>query len=310
MKNPEFVNKLTRSVNRFGMKLKKHSPEILVVTGVVGVVASTVMACKATTKLSGILEESKENLDQIHNYIENEGFSEKYTEEDSKKDLAIVYAHTAWNLTKLYAPSVVMGAASIACILTSHKIMHSRNAALAVAFAASEKGFKEYRGRLVERFGEKLDQELLYNIKAKEIEETVVNEETGEETVVKKVVEVAAPGDASIYARFFDEFCVNWDRDAEYNLMFLKQIQEAANNKLRAQGHMSLNEVYEMIGLDKTKAGAFAGWIYNPKNQVGDDYISFGIYDVRDEQKRLFVNGHEKSVLLDFNCIGNYAEYI
>ncbi len=310
MKNPEIVNKLTRSINRVGMKIKKHSPEILVVTGVVGVVASTVMACKATTKLSGILEESKNNVEQIHNYIEKEGFSEEYTEEDSKKDLTIVYAHTALNLVKLYGPAVVTGAASIACILTSHKIMRSRNVALAVAYAASEKGFKEYRGRLIDRFGEKLDRELLYNIKAKEVEETVVDEETGEEKVVKKVIEVAAPGDASIYARFFDETCPNWDRDAEYNLMFLNQIQQAANNKLQAQGHLSLNEVYEMIGLDKSRAGAFAGWIYNPKNQVGDDYVSFGIHDVRNEQKRLFVNGHEKSVLLDFNCIGNYAQYI
>ena len=310
MKNSELMNKLTRSVNRVGMKLKKHSPEILVGVGVAGVVTSAVMACKATTKLSGILEESKEHIDQIHEYVANEGFSDKYTEEDSKKDLTIVYAHTALDLAKLYAPSVIMGAASIACILTSHKIMSTRNATLAIAYAASEKGFKEYRSRLIDRFGEKLDQELLYNIKAKEIEETVVNEETGEETVVKKTVEVATPGDASVYARFFDETCTNWDRDAEYNLMFIRQIQQAANNKLQAQGHLSLNEVYEMLGLDKSRAGAFAGWIYNPRNQVGDDYVDFGIYDVRNEQKRLFVNGHEKSILLDFNCIGNYAKYI
>ena len=53
------VENATRTMHKVGFKLKKHSPEILVVTGVIGTVASAVMACKATTKLSEVMDNAK-----------------------------------------------------------------------------------------------------------------------------------------------------------------------------------------------------------------------------------------------------------
>ena len=207
------MSKLTRTLNRVGLKLKKHSPEILVVTGVVGTVASAVMACKATTKIDEVLAETKDNIDKTKDYVEKKGFSEKYTEEDYKKDLTIFYAKGGLELVKLYAPSVALGALSITAILSGHNVLRKRNVALAAAYATVEKGFKEYRGRVVERFGEELDRELKYNIKAKEVEETTVDEKTGEEKVTKNTVNVADPNNYSSYARFFDDGCTGWTKD-------------------------------------------------------------------------------------------------
>lgn len=242
----EIMNSLNRTFGRASLKLKKHSPEIMVVAGVVGVVTSTVMACKATTKLSGILEESKENIDQIKGYVEENGYSEKYSEEDSKKDLAIVYTKSAVEVAKLYAPAVVLGAVSITSILAGHNILRKRNAALAAAYTVVDKSFKEYRGRVIERFGKELDRELKYNIKTKEIEEVVMNED-GSESVVKKTVQVGdlGPNEGySEYAKFFDEFCSGWTDDASFNLMFLKKQERYANDLLQSRGHVFLNEVY------------------------------------------------------------------
>lgn len=298
---------VTRTLHKIGFQLKKHSPEILVTVGVVGTVASAVMACKASTKLSKVMDESKEQINQIHGYVEQNGFSEKYTEEDSKKDVAIVYAHTGLELVKLYGPSVALGAASIACILTSSHILRKRNIALAAAYATEHLGFKEYRDRVIERFGKELDRELKYNIKAREIEEVVVNED-GTEQTVKKTVNSADPNNISDYARFFDEYCEGWTKDPEYNLMFLKLQQSQANKILQTRGYLYLNEVYEMLGMDKTKAGHVVGWIYDEKNPVGDNFVDFGIYDLYDEKKRAFVNGWERSILLDFNVDGNVWE--
>lgn len=298
---------VTRTLHKIGFQLKKHSPEILVTVGVVGSVASAVMACKASTKLSKVMDESKEQINQIHGYVEQNGFSEKYTEEDSKKDVAIVYAHTGLELVKLYGPSVALGAASIACILTSSHILRKRNIALAAAYATEHLGFKEYRNRVIERFGKELDRELKYNIKAREIEEVVVNED-GTEQTVKKTVNSADPNNISDYARFFDEYCEGWTKDPEYNLMFLKLQQSQANKILQTRGYLYLNEVYEMLGMDKTKAGHVVGWIYDEKNPVGDNFVDFGIYDLYDEKKRAFVNGWERSILLDFNVDGNVWE--
>lgn len=310
MKKPEIINSITRTFHKAGFQLKKHSPEILITVGVVGTVVSTVMACKATTKVSEILEETKDQVDIIHEGVEEGNINgTEYTQEDGKKDLTIVYAQTGLKFVKLYGPSVMLGVASIGCILTSHHIIRKRNVALAAAYATIDTSFKKYRGRVVERFGEALDKELKYNTKVKEIEETVVNED-GSQTTVKKTVNVADPNNYSDYARFFDEYCAGWTKDPELNLLFLKQQQNWANEKLKIKGHLFLNEVYDMLGIPRTKAGQVVGWIYDEKHPVGDNFVDFGIYDIYNEKARDFVNGYERSILLDFNVDGNILDMI
>ena len=305
MKKKELMTTVSSSFNKMGFKLKKHSPEILVVAGVIGTVASAVMACKATTKVSGILEKTKEDIDSVHDCVANESLAEEYTSEDAKKDLAIVYIQTGVKLTKLYAPAVALGILSLGSILASNNILRQRNVALAAAYATVDKGFKEYRNRVVERFGEEVERELRHNIKAKKIEKIVVGED-GKEKKVKETVPVASdPSTYSDYARFFDDGCAGWEKDSEYNLMFLRAQQQYANDKLRANGCLFLNEVYDMLGIPRTKAGQVVGWVYNTKNPIGDNYIDFGMYDMHREVVRNFVNGYERTILLDFNVDGN-----
>lgn len=317
MRVNEIMNNATRTLNRVGFKFKKHSPEILVVAGVIGTVTSAVMACKATTKVNDILVDAKDQLDKIHEAGEklenNETLTCKdgslYTVEDNKKDLAIVYTQTAVKFVKLYGPSIALGALSLGCIVKSHGILRKRNIALAAAYAGIDKSFKEYRGRVVERFGKELDHELRYNIKAKEFEETVTDEK-GNEKVVKNTVNVADPSTYSDYAKFYDEGCHNWTKNAEDNLYFLKCQQNYANDKLKSVGHLFLNEVYDMIGIPRTKAGQCVGWVYDEKNPVGDNMVDFGIYNVNIEKTRDFVNGYEPRILLDFNVDGNILDLI
>jgi hypothetical protein len=139
MKKTELMTTVNSSFNKMGFKLKKHSPEILVVAGVVGTVVSAVMACKATTKASVILEKAKEDINSIHDCAANEEFVEEYTPEDVKKDLSIVYVQTGIKLAKLYAPAVALGALSIGSILASNNILRKRNVALAAAMLRSIK---------------------------------------------------------------------------------------------------------------------------------------------------------------------------
>lgn len=309
MNRTEIIKNASRTFNKMSLKFKKHSPEVLVVAGVVGVVTSAVMACKATTKLSSILDDSKKEIDEIHYCADHpEKLPEEYTVEDSKKDLTIVYSQTCLRLVKLYAPAVILGALSLSAIIASNNILRKRNVALGAAYTAIDKSFKGYRSRVIERFGETVDKELKYNIKAKEIEETVVDK-NGEEKIVKKTVNVAYP-EHSEYARFFDERCAGWEKDAELNLMFLRRQQDYANEKLRARGYLFLNEVYEMLGIQKTQAGQIVGWIYDEENPIGDNMVDFGIYDLYNEKKRDFVNGYERSILLDFNVDGNILDML
>lgn len=298
------VNNMTRNFGKMRLKARKYTPEMLVIAGVAGVVVSAVMACKATLKLSEVTEEAKESIDKIHEATEHpENLPEKYTEEDSKKDLSIVYAQTGVKLVKLYAPAVVLGALSITAIATSNNILRKRNIALAAAYTAVDTSFKEYRGRVVERFGTDLDRELRYNIKKEEIEETVVDEK-GKEKTIKKTVDVADPNTYSDYAKFFQEGCLGWTKDPEHNLYFLKCTQAQANDRLKREGYLFLNDVYQMLGIDRTRAGQQVGWIYDEENPIGDNFIDFGIYDEKNPATRRFVNGNERVILLDFNVDG------
>ena len=296
--------KMMNIFNNSRNMVQKHSPEILAGVGVVGVVASGVMACKATLKLNDILDECKETRDKIKEVEENPEFEDRYSPEDAKKDLTVNYMQTSMKIAKLYAPAVLLGSASLGCLLASNDILRKRNAALSAAYMTVDKGFKEYRQRVAERFGEEVEKEIRYNIKAQEIETTVVNED-GSEAVIKETVNVMDPNLYSDYARFFDEFNPNWQNDPEYNLMFLKSQQQYANDLLRARGRLFLNEVYEMLGIEKSKAGQIVGWVYNKENPSGDNFVDFGIYNLNNERTRAFVNGMEPSILLDFNVDGN-----
>ena len=302
MKN--LKEKMVKVYNKSEMKVRKYSPEILAGVGVVGVIASTVMACKATTKLSDILAESKEQLEQIKTVAVDPAYADKYTEDDAKKDTTITYVQTGVKVAKLYAPSVILCTSSLGCLLASNNILKKRNAALSAAYMTVDKSFKEYRRRVAERFGDEVEKEIRYNIKAKEI--TTVDEEGNEVKETVKVMEGADdPTTYSDYARFFDESCPAWQNDPEYNLTFLRAQQQYANDLLKAQGRLFLNDVYKMLGIDITKAGQVVGWIYDPDCPVGDNFVDFGIYDMSKERVRAFVNGYEPNILLDFNVDGN-----
>lgn len=309
MKN-EIMSKTSRFFNNAGLQIKKHSPEILMVAGIAGTVASTVLACKATTKVSKILEEKDETVKQIHMCLEDESI--EYTEEDSKKDLTITYAQTGVKLLKNYAPAIVLGTLSIASIVAGHNILKKRTVALAAAYAVVDKGFKDYRKNVVSRFGEEIDKELRYNIKAKEIEVETIDEK-GKKKTKKEIVNYIdkdSVSNYSEYARFFDAASGAFEKDPEYNLMFLRRQQDYANEILRSKGHLFLNEVYDMLDIPRTKAGQIVGWIYDEKNPSGDNYVDFGIYNTDSMATRRFVNGLEYNILLDFNVDGPIYEMI
>lgn len=301
------LNNLTRSFNKFGLKCKKHSPTIMVVGGVVGVVVGAVMACKATTKLQPVLEESKKQIEDIHVRMENQELGDKQV----KKELTKAYGNTAFKVVKLYAPAVAVGTLSIASILGAHHIMGRRNTALSAAYLAVDQGYKAYRKNVKERFGEEVDRELKYNLKPTEIK-TVELDENGKEVEGTKRVNVSY-NQNSPYAVFFDELSPYYHKDAELNKFFLLQQEQYANQKLQADGYLFLNDVYDALGVPRTKAGQVVGWVYDEFNPIGDNYVDFGIFDTHRphaDARRDFVNGYEKAILLDFNVDGDILELL
>lgn len=309
-------------LSKIGFQIKKHSPEILMGTGIVGTVVSTVLACKATPKAVKVIEEHNSTMAAIKSCKEKSlipspsGESIEYTKKMEEQDIIKTYAVTAKDLAKIYAPSVILFGASVASILGGHHIINKRYASMTAAYVALDASYKGYRKKVADKLGEAAEKELRYDVKTNKKDVEVVDTETGE--LKKKKENVKEVGDnpsfTSPYARFFDESSPYWRKDPEANLMFLRGVQDNLNEKLKKKGHLYLNDVYQALGLQESKVKCKAGWIYD-KNSDGDDYIDFGIYDqngdkLKDEAKRRFVNGLEWSILLDFNCVPDiYASY-
>ena len=298
----EIISKATRLLSSAQYQVKKHSPEILMVAGIAGTVVGTVLACKATTKVSEIIEEKNKAVEDVHTCLEDKEI--EYTEEDSKKDLTIIYAQTGVKLFKLYAPAIGVMTLSFVSIIAGHKILKKRNVAIAAAYAAIDKGFKQYRKNVIEEFGEGVDQQMRFGLKSKEVKKKGKDGKTVKETEYYIDTEGNPLDNISEYARFFDAASENFAKDPEYNMMFLRRQQDYANEMLKARGHLFLNEVYDLLDIPRSKAGQVVGWVYDKNgNTKGDNYVDFGLYR-NDQGTRRFVNGLEYNILLDFNVDG------
>lgn len=285
------MNAVTSKTGRMGLIIQKRSPELLMAVGVIGVVTSTVLACRATLKVEEILDDAKTKIDKI-NFGHETMDKEVYSDTDYKKDLAVTYVKTGVDLVKLYGPSVLLGVASIGCIIGSHKILHGRNVALVAAYKAVEQGFADYRKRVIADIGDEADRFFKNGI----IKHDVTNINDGTESVI----ETFNPSEISQYARFFDEAAPSWSKNPEYNMVFLITHQNYANDMFKANGHLFLNEVYDMLELPRSSAGQIVGWVKG----YGDQFVDFGIFNGTREPVRHFVNGEECSILLDFNVTG------
>lgn len=285
---PEAIN---RVVARNALLAQRSSPGVLLGVGIVGMVGTTILACRATLKMEEVLDEAKEKLDMARTLEHVE-----YSEKDRKRDVSLIYFQSGVKIAKLYSPAIIVGVCSIAALTKSHQILTTRNTAIMAAYTALDRGFTEYRARVVDKYGSDQDRDFRYGTEQVEI----VDPKTEKKKIVKRVDTSQEP---SIYAKFFDRFSSNWSKEPEYNLLFLKAQQNYANDILHARGHVLLNDVYDMLGIPRTQAGAIVGWVLS-RDGTTDDFVSFGVFEGKTDKVRDFVNGREGEILLDFNVDG------
>jgi hypothetical protein len=278
-------NGVTRTVARQLLLTRKNSPQIMFVGGIVGVSVSTVLACKATLKLSDQLDKMKGETDRVKELRNEEG------SDVSDKDVAYIYARNAAKVARLYAPAAFLGMASVGALTGAHVTLNRRNAGLTAAYAAMAKAYDEYRDRVKEELGDERENDIYHNAEVEKIK--------GEDGKMHEVK--VSKGGPSVYSRYYDETSINWERNPEANRMFIEVQQKHANDMLKARGHIFLNEVYDMLGLERSKAGQVVGWIWNPGDEERDNYVDFGLYEVGNER---FINALERTPLLDFNVDG------
>ena len=310
MKKIAIMNSIKNSIKKVKFGCKKRSPEILMIVGGIGVVASAIMACKATLAASDILDEGKETIDIIKETKEKSGAGSEisYTEKDYKRDLTGAYVKTTLKVASVYATPVVLGVLSMSSMVGSNMILRKRNAGLAAAYVTIDKSFKEYRGRVVNRFGERADYELRHDIKAIETKEKVKDEEGKTKTVKNKVDVLESDKTVSDYVFIFNQDSRYYEKNMEYNLMFVGRCERFANDRLNKDGYLFLNDVREMFGLPKTKVGQVVGWVKDSAD--GDNYVDLGYHELCQMHSADFSEGYDKALLIDPNVQGTIWDKI
>jgi hypothetical protein len=276
------------------LHVRKHSPVILFSAGVVGVVTTVVLASRATLRLDEILDQAEELTEKAEAALEMH--SSEYSEADFRRDILLIRLKAVGRVAKIYAPAVIVGTLSIAALTGSHVTLTRRNVALTAAYAGLDRAFRQYRDRIVAELGEDKERELRYDLVDVEIEQ-----KTPDGTVTR-IGKQRGPKGYSQYAMLFDEGNKNWSPEHMYNSYFIQNQQAYANHKLKAKGHVFLNEVYDMLGLPRTRAGCIVGWVDGSKH--GDGYIDFGVFSGDELTAFDFVTGENQAIWLDFNVDG------
>lgn len=312
------LNLLTK-LGPLGLKLKVASPGIFIGLGTIGLIGTTVYACYQTTKLESTLEEDKTTREKLRTEYDERKASDDYSEEDDKafrKELTNSYISSSIKVIKLYAGPVIIGSISLSAVLYSHVILKKRILGLGAAYATLSEGYSRYRNRVIDRYGEDVDKELRFGttkMKLKDVDPDAVTEDNKKDKVDVLVEDPQAKtktsdiaNEYSDYARFFEDGCKGWEKTSEYNLAYLKGIQSKCNDILKSRGFLYLNEVYSLLDVPLSEAGQVVGWLDPEKfpECEGDGYVDFGIYDIYKSKSRDFVNGYERSILLDFNVDG------
>jgi len=282
--------KITQTVGRTVLKSKKNSPHIFFAAGVVGAVGATVLACRATLQVSETLDTIKSDMEALTKAKEfaDDPNNGDYTEIDFKRDTLFVYTRSTYDIVKLYAPAVIVGGVAIALLTGSHIQLSRRNASLMAAYGAVQAAYESYRERVRAEIGEEKELDIYRG----------VYDEKHEVDGKIKALKVYDPNKLSEYARIFDEYSTCWEKDAEVNRLYVQCQQKFANDKLIARGHLFLNEVYDMLGLERSRAGAVVGWVIGPD---GDNFVDFGMFEAHNSR---FINNLERSIILDFNVDG------
>lgn len=272
--------------------VKKNSPTIFFVAGIGATTAGTVLACRATLKLPDKLDNIKKDVDELKDLRESldNGATAVYSEDKYHKDAAYVYLRAALEITKLYAPAVVVSGVGVGMLTGSHIQQKNRTAAAMAAYATLQKAYDDYRERVRDQLGEEHELEFHRGIRKE-----IVKNELG----VKKEVDIVDPMHRSPYARIFDDISPHWEKDAEYNRMFLEGQRQHLNRILQTRGHVFLNDVYDRLGLERSPEGAVVGWLHTKDDN--SSFIDFGIHAAYNSR---FVMGYERSILLDFNPDG------
>ena len=232
------MNELLWRSKRF---LSRHASTILTGVGAAGVVATTVMAVKATPKAMALLEEAK------------------HEKEDELTTVEIIKV-----AGPVYIPTIITGVTTLACIIGSNVLNKRQQASLASAYALLDASYKEYKAKLKELYGVEAHQNIVDSIAIEKAEYMVTDS-----SIYWTACDLSIEDNDGEPKLFYDEY------GSRYFEATIEQVMSAEyhlNRNYVLRGCADLNEFYEFLGLELTDYGTVLGWAPHDEGMYWIDF--------------------------------------
>lgn len=211
-----------------GHFLKRHASSILTGAAAIGVLATAVAVATETPKAMKRLDKAKE---------------------EKGEDLTTV--ETVIVAAPAYIPAATIAVSTITCIFGANVLNRNQQAALASAYALADTSYKKYRGKVKELFGIETDNKVI---------DAIAMDRRKEDTVISCVggfTECNSMPYTGEVVTFYDEYRGAYFEapmdavlNAEYHL----------NRNFSIGGIVSLNDFYDLLGLEGIECGDAIGW--------------------------------------------------
>ena len=243
-------NVLLKMARKGATLASKNAPIILAGLAAAGVVVTFVEAVKATR-----------HAEQEHVFEEYKALREKIDEQTKNEDPEVkremmkkLIKKAAKKVIPIYAPAVISGVMTIACIFGCHSVNHRRQVALATAYNLTESTLSNYQAKA---------KELLGNKKETEIRDAIAKDKVDANPVNDKTIIVTGNGDVLCH----DEMSGRYFKS---NPEAIRKVVNSLNERLLTEMFIPLNDLYYELGLKRIDLG----------DDLGFD-INYGLIDVR-----------------------------
>lgn len=226
---------LQKNSPKLKLYLQRSSPTILTCLAAIGVVATTVMAVRATPKAVMLIRKNSR--------INHDGDPEAYTKLEA--------VQSAW---KCYIPAAIIGVSTITCIFGANILNKRQQVSIASAYALVNNAYREYKSKVKELYGEETHNAVVDSIAKEQCKDVYI---TTPGLISNSTLDFGEGMEPEITRTFYDSFSKQYFEttiakviEAEYHL----------NRNFMFTGVISLNDFYEFLGLEKIDIGDNIGW--------------------------------------------------
>lgn len=264
-----------------GMTLKKHSPAIFTGVGVIGLGATAYLAYKSRDKVEAVVEEIERKRDL---------------------DIPVNKVEVAKDLTEALYQPVLVGTASIVCILMAQRIQSNRIKALVGALAVEQARNIYFEKKYKQQHGEEEYRRFVTPVE--EIEHIEIDKKGKEKITVTKVKDEL---DKSI-GQWYDESEHYVSDDHSYNIAMIDSIKDKLETIMFQRGHLTLNEVREALGFTRIRNGAMLGWSTADSFTIETDIVVLGDDESGMLKENIYVSwSHPRYVHMEIEFNGRYS---